>query len=73
MFRAKHKEMPAFCTVTIAALAVVGAVSLAMVAKKKMGSMKTEMKKFGCKATHAMEDMMDSMCGTDGCSIEADE
>jgi len=63
MFRCgKQKEMSPLCTVAVTALSVVGAVSLGMLLKKKMGSIKKEMKKCGCECASAMEDAMDTFC-----------
>ena len=66
MFRSqKTKPLSPLCTLAITTLSVVGAVSLAMMAKKKMGSMKQSMKKFGCECKDTMEDVMDKVCDCD--------
>ena len=62
MFRPQKKEMSPLCTAAITTLSVVGAVSLFMLAKKKMGSMKKEIKKFGCECAETVENVMDDIC-----------
>lgn len=62
MFKTKCRGMSPLCSAVVTALSLVGAFSLFMIAKKKMGCAMKEVKKVGCECAKAVEDGIDAIC-----------
>ena len=68
MFKTKPRGMSPLCCVAVTGLSVVGAFSLFMMAKKKMGCAMKQIKKMGCECAQAVEDGFDAIrceCASD--------
>lgn len=62
MFKTKCRGMSPLCSAVVTALSLVGAFSLFMLAKKKMGCAMKEVKKVGGECAKAVEDGIDAIC-----------